>query len=66
MQLFQKNPNLIIDEIPQEHPSVRVHSRNAELSTALMDLYKLTGKRNPDNPKNVLQLIGDMRPYKEN
>lgn len=65
MQLFQKNPSLtmqVIEEIPQ----VRVHSRNAEISSALMGLFKPTGKRNPDDPKDLLQLIGDMRPYKEN
>lgn len=54
----------VIEEIPPEEPSIG--ARNAEISSALMGLFKPAGKRNPDIPKELLQLIGDIRPYKEN
>ncbi|XP_066157314.1 uncharacterized protein [Euwallacea fornicatus] len=53
----------------QEEVPVPVSTRNAELSSALMQLYgmgKLNGnKRNPEFSRDVMRFMSDINQYKE-
>ncbi|XP_050304584.1 uncharacterized protein LOC126742091 [Anthonomus grandis grandis] len=75
-QLLYKSLSLDIPQLVQEtvpdNPDVPlpVHARNAELSSALMQLYgfnKLNGKRNPTGfSRDVMRYISEVGPTKAN
>ncbi|XP_066249585.1 uncharacterized protein [Euwallacea similis] len=58
----------VLPETPEEVP-ISVSTRNAELSSALMQLYglgKLNGnKRNPEFSRDVMRFMSDINQYKE-
>lgn len=58
-----------MDEDQNDSELHGMQARNSELSSALMQLYgfnRLNGKRNPEFSRDVVRLISDINPYKDN